>query len=106
MSSDGKPVDAAFSVYGKAGANPIITTDAAGSKAGTICVVMAGLSSQRDYQGVVDALDAIEGVSAVGQEKLTITFASSKHIIQSDLTGNRDKPSVRVAVMAISPEKK
>jgi hypothetical protein len=106
MSKDGKPVEADLSVYGKAKANPLIMTDASATNPGKLCTVMARIDQPKDYQGVVDALDAIDGVSAVKREGLNIFFMSGTHVIQSALTGSKDQPGVRISVMAIAATKK
>ncbi|GAA4001551.1 hypothetical protein [Sphingomonas humi] len=103
---NGKELDTNLSVYGKVNGNPTIMTDAARGKVGTICFVMAGLKQVRDYQGVVDGLAALQNTRPIQKQGLKVVFSDGAHIIQSELTGNSEKPAVRVAVMAISPEKK
>jgi uncharacterized low-complexity protein len=105
FSKDGKPVEAELGIYGKAKANPLIMTDLTATKPGTLCMVMARLNQPRDYQAVVDSLDALDNMRAVKKEGLSITFSNGKQIVHSDLTGSRDKPGVRIAVMAIGAGK-
>jgi hypothetical protein len=105
ISREGKPLASELGIYGKGSGNTIIMVDGDAKKPGTACFVMAKLSAPKDYQAVVDGIDAIDGVSAVQQDKLKIVFASSKHIVQSDYTGSKGNPAVRVAIMAMSPEK-
>jgi hypothetical protein len=95
-----------LSIYSKAKASPIIMTDAGTGKPGTICVVLAGLRKPSDYQAIVNSIDALEGTSGVRRDELVITFSNGRQIIQSALTGKRDKPAVRIAVMAVGAGKK
>jgi hypothetical protein len=94
-------VAADLSIFSKMKSSPIIMTDAGTGKPGTICIVLATLKKPSDYQAVVNSIDAREGTSAVRREELEITFSNGAQIIQSALTGKRDRPGVRIAVMAI-----
>jgi hypothetical protein len=60
MEKDGKAVEVAMSFYGKAKTNPMIMTDAANGKAGTVCFVTARFSKVTDYQQLINAVDALD----------------------------------------------
>jgi hypothetical protein len=105
-SPNGQTIQSKLRVFGKSGSGALIMTDENEKAAGQICIVTAGLSKAQDYQQVVNAIDAIENVSAAQQDKLKIVFSNGKQVLQSDRTGSKAKPAVQIAVMAIAPEKK
>lgn len=106
MQKDGKAVQAEIAIYGKAKANPIIMTDAAKGKAGTVCFVMARFRAVGDYQKLVTAIDAIDKTDAIAKEGLAVSFSNGTQIIQTTMTGSREQPSVRIAVASIAADNK
>ena len=93
---------AGLAAYGKSRNNALILTTKGDGSAKAVCAVTARIDKQADYQAVVDAIDALEGVRAIKKDKLQIWFSSGERMIVSDLTGTRETPSVRVAVMTIA----
>jgi hypothetical protein len=102
MEKDGKAVEVAMSFYGKAKANPMIMTDAANGKAGTVCFVTARFRKITDYQQLIKAIDEFDNTNAVQREGLAITFSNGSQLIQTALTGSREKPATRIAVASFA----
>lgn len=100
MKQDGKTVAADIGIYGKAKANPMLMTDAMNGKAGTVCFVTARFREVSDYQMLVNAIDALDKTDAIKKDGLTIFFSNGSHLIQTAMTGSREQPGVRVAVMS------
>jgi hypothetical protein len=103
---DDKPVETPLSVFGKTGTNPIIMTDSTLSTSpGKVCIVIAGLKRTSDYRGVIDVIDSLPNTAPIRSNDLEIILSNGKQVFMTALTGSREKPSVRISVVAVAAAK-
>ena len=100
-SKDGKAIAMPLGIYGASGNDAMIMTGPKGEAANKVCIVMARMGKLKEYDALASAMSARYGKPLKVEGGKRIWSADGK-IIQMDASGSRDKPSVRIATMAVS----
>lgn len=97
-SKDGKPVAMPLRVYGKAGSKAILMLPP-GSK---LCTGVARIADRAAFETAAAALDRAVATPQRAQpnEPDAVLWFPAGHIVQLQLTGKPDAPSVRIGVMS------
>jgi hypothetical protein len=92
---NGRPVEMPVRMFGR-NSIMLIAMDSPG------CVVMARLRSREDYARVIEALTAAHGSPALTEaEGKRVWVLPNDRAMQAEPTGSRERPSLRVAVIAM-----
>ena len=100
-SGDGETIATPLRIYSKSANGALIMTGRDGDAASKVCIVMARIGKLKDYSALTSVMSATYGepLKVEGNERI---WSADGKMIQMDATGSREKPSVRIATIAVS----